>query len=105
MHDPNDTLFPAGYGEIDPPNGACPEADGQPCPPPAPTVKWPELTAREIEVANAIAHGIDRKEITKSMGISVKTYDTHRGHVLKKLGLKNVAQLTIMAIRRGAVSL
>ena len=103
QNDPADTLFPEGYGEDEcaGPVDAPLTLDPQDL---TPIERWPELTEREIEVAQAVAHGLDKHEIAKSMGISLKTFDTHRGHVLKKLGLRNVAQLTLVAVRRGAVT-
>ncbi len=64
-------------------------------------VDFPELTDREREVAMQIVQGLDGHEISKALGISVKTYDTHRGHILKKLGCKNAVQLTRLAYTRG----
>lgn len=62
------------------------------------------LTAREREVATMLAQGFTNREIAEQVGISIKTVDTHRGHVLKKLRLKNNAILTHLAISRGWVS-
>lgn len=65
---------------------------------------WPELSPREIQVAEGLARGLTNSEIATAMGkISVKTIDTHRGHVMKKLGLKNNVQLCLLAVRRGGV--
>lgn len=63
------------------------------------------LTARERQVAEKLAFGFTNREIAGQVGISIKTVDTHRGHVLKKLGLKNNAQLVHLAISRGWISL
>lgn len=65
--------------------------------------RLPELTAREVEVAIALAHGDGCQEIAIKLGISVKTIDTHRSHVLKKLGCRNAVDLCRLAIRRGVV--
>ncbi len=65
---------------------------------------FPELSKREVEVALGIVHGLSSHEIAAELGISTKTYDTHRGHLLKKLMLKNVVQLTLLAVKRGAVT-
>lgn len=61
------------------------------------------LSPREAEVATALAHGLDNREISKALGISIKTVDTHRGHVLKKLKLKGNVALVYFMIRAGLV--
>jgi DNA-binding NarL/FixJ family response regulator len=61
------------------------------------------LSKRELEVLCFLASGMTNREIAKQLGISVKTIDTHRGHVLKKLHLRNNADLTRFAIRHGFV--
>jgi DNA-binding NarL/FixJ family response regulator len=69
---------------------------------PAPN-KLPELTSRETEVAIALAHGDSCNEIATKFSISIKTVDTHRHNVLKKLGCRNTVDLCRLAIRRGVV--
>lgn len=64
----------------------------------------PELTPREREVAIALACGESRAEIMSKLGIGGKTYDTHRAHVMTKLGCNNAVELCLLAIRRGAVT-
>lgn len=66
--------------------------------------RYPELTERELEVAQAIARGIPNREIATSLGLSVKTVDTHRAHALKKLGCRNNVELVKRMIRDGAVT-
>lgn len=61
------------------------------------------LTAREREVAEKLAVGLTNRQIASALEISIKTVDTHRGHVLKKLGLKNNAELVHPAISLGWV--
>jgi DNA-binding NarL/FixJ family response regulator len=61
----------------------------------------PELTQREREVATMLARGEPNREIATALGISIKTVDTHRAHVLKKLGLRNNVELARLVIRRG----
>lgn len=69
-------------------------------PKPAP---YPELTKREFEVARALATGITSREIAREMSISIKTVDTHRMHLLKKLGCKHNVDLARRLIRDGVV--
>jgi DNA-binding NarL/FixJ family response regulator len=61
------------------------------------------LSTREREVMKYLARGMTNREIADLLGISIKTVDTHRGHVLKKLGLRNNSDLTRFAIRYGYV--
>jgi two-component system, NarL family, invasion response regulator UvrY len=63
------------------------------------------LTARELQVMEMIARGMTNREIAEHLGISIKTVDTHRGHVMKKLGLRNNSELTRFAVKHGYVGL
>jgi DNA-binding NarL/FixJ family response regulator len=63
------------------------------------------LTAREAQVMEMLACGMTNREIAEHLDISIKTVDTHRGHVLKKLGLRNNSELTRFAVKHGYVSL
>lgn len=51
------------------------------------------LTKREIEIIKMIIQGTTSKEIAEKIGVAVKTVDTHRYNILKKLNLKNTASL------------
>jgi len=64
-----------------------------------------ELTQREREVLQLIAEGRATKEIASRLHISVKTVETHRKHIMEKLDLHTVAELTKYAIREGITSL
>lgn len=64
-----------------------------------------ELTDREREVLQLLAEGRTAKEIAGAFGVSVKTVDTHRHHVMDKLQVESVAELTRIAIREGLVPL
>ncbi len=57
------------------------------------------LSDREIQVLRALALGRSNREIAEAYGISIKTVDTHRSRLLKKLDLRNNAELTRFAIR------
>ena len=63
------------------------------------------LTAREAQVMEMLSRGMTNREIAEHLEISIKTVDTHRGHVLKKLGLRNNSELTRFAVKHGYVSL
>lgn len=74
--------------------------------PVAPVMAFPELTDREREVALLLAVGKTNKEIAAELGgISVKTVDTHRGHLMKRLQCRNNVELARLAIRLGYVTL
>jgi DNA-binding NarL/FixJ family response regulator len=62
------------------------------------------LTAREQQVMEMLSRGLTNREIAEHLAISIKTVDTHRGHVLKKLGLRNNSELTRFAVKHGYVT-
>ncbi len=62
-----------------------------------------DLTRREREVLQLIAEGRSNKAVAKALGISVKTAETHRARLMRKLQLKSVADLVRYAIRNGFV--
>jgi two-component system invasion response regulator UvrY len=61
------------------------------------------LSPREYQVMSYLAQGMTSREIADVLAISPKTVDTHRGHLLKKLRLRNNADLTRFAIQNGMV--
>ena len=63
------------------------------------------LTAREREVLQLIAEGWSTKEIASRLYVSIKTVETHRRQIMKKLDIHTVADLTKYAIREGLTSL
>jgi DNA-binding NarL/FixJ family response regulator len=63
------------------------------------------LGAREREVLQLIAEGKTSAETAMQMHISIKTVETHRRNIAKKLGLHGTAELTKYAIREGLTSL
>ena len=65
-----------------------------------PTI-YSKLTPREREILQLIAEGRNTKEIARYLFISVKTVETHRRHIKKKLKVQSVAELTKIAIREG----
>lgn len=62
------------------------------------------LTAREREVLEHLAEGLSIKAIAARFGLSVKTVTCHREHLMAKLGLHSIAELTKYAIRHGLTS-
>ena len=65
----------------------------------------PRLGRREREVLRLIAEGVRSPEIAGRLEISVATVEVHRRNIMRKLGLRTVAELTKHAIREGIVSL
>jgi DNA-binding CsgD family transcriptional regulator len=57
-----------------------------------------KLTARERQVALLLCLGRKPHEIAEALGISTKTYDTHRGNILEKLGLRNNVELLLVGV-------
>ena len=63
------------------------------------------LTPREREVVQLLAEGKTSKEIAVALNLSVKTTETHRTNIMRKLDLHSVASLTIYAVRNGIVQI
>lgn len=63
------------------------------------------LSRREREVLQLIAEGHNTKEIAFMLDVSIKTVETHRQQLMKKLNLQSVAGLTRYAIREGLTPL
>jgi DNA-binding NarL/FixJ family response regulator len=61
------------------------------------------LTGREREVIQLLAEGKTSKEVAVALHLSVKTAETHRTNLMRKLGLHSVADLTRYAVRNGIV--
>jgi DNA-binding NarL/FixJ family response regulator len=61
------------------------------------------LTARELEVLQAIARGMTNQAASEALGISVKTIDTHRTNLMRKLGVRSTATLLVRAMRDGLI--
>lgn len=63
-----------------------------------------QLTEREREIVQVLAEGQSTKEIAERLCLSVKTVGTHREHLMAKLHIHSLAQLTKYAIREGLTS-
>ncbi len=63
------------------------------------------LTSREREVLQMIAEGKSAKQIAYQLKISIKTVEAHRKHIMEKLDIYSVAELTKYAIRAGVTFL
>jgi len=63
------------------------------------------LTSRELEVLQLLGEGNSAKQIALNLSLSIKTIESHRNRVMKKIGVNNIADLTRYAIREGIISL
>jgi DNA-binding NarL/FixJ family response regulator len=63
------------------------------------------LTNREQEVLVLIAEGFCNKEIANNLNIGVRTAETHRERIMRKLGIHSIAGLTRFAIANGLITL
>jgi DNA-binding NarL/FixJ family response regulator len=61
------------------------------------------LTSREREVIQLVAEGKSTKEVAVTLGLSVKTADTHRSNLMRKLGVHSVSELVLYAIRNNII--
>lgn len=71
---------------------------------PAAHTVFSTLTPREREVLQALAEGASTKRTSRVLGVSVKTIETHRANLMRKLGLRSIADLVRYAIREGLVT-
>ncbi|MBN2347067.1 MAG: response regulator transcription factor [Candidatus Aminicenantes bacterium] len=63
------------------------------------------LSPREKEILQLLAEGGTTKRIADQLGVSVKTVETHRQHIMDKLNIFSIAELTKYAIKEGITSL
>jgi len=72
-----------------------PTADGE--------VTLPSLTPREREIVQLLAEGKSSKEVASHLNLSVKTAETHRSNIMRKLNLHSVSGLVLYAVRNNMV--
>jgi DNA-binding NarL/FixJ family response regulator len=63
------------------------------------------LSKREIEVLRLTAEGFGNKEISEKLFISIRTVESHKNHILQKLGLKSVVEMVRYAIKKGLINI
>ncbi|MFZ3062188.1 MAG: response regulator transcription factor [Actinomycetota bacterium] len=61
------------------------------------------LTNREIEILKLIAQGATNKEIAKKLYLSIKTIETHRTNIFRKLDIHDRTQAAVYAVRKGLI--
>ena len=65
--------------------------------------KVTRLSSRELEVLQLVAEGEANKQIAAELGISIKTVEKHRDHLMRKLDIHDTAGLTRYAIEEGII--
>jgi len=63
------------------------------------------LTARQLEILRLIVRGKSTREIAAGLGLSIKTVETHRSQIMKRLQIHDVAGLVLFAVREKIISL
>ena len=62
------------------------------------------LTAREIDISISLLGGWPNKTVAHELGISVRTVEMHRAHIMAKLGVRNLAEAAVLATQAGLLS-
>ncbi|MGH9642416.1 MAG: response regulator [Terriglobales bacterium] len=62
-----------------------------------------KLTPREREIVQLLAEGKSSREVAEALGLSVKTAETHRANIMRKLNLHSVSDLVMYAVRNNIV--
>jgi DNA-binding NarL/FixJ family response regulator len=68
-----------------------------------PSKKRNHLSSREVEVLQLIAEGKPNKQVAAELGVSFKTVDKHRQHLMSKLDIHDIAGLTRYAVAEGII--
>ncbi len=61
------------------------------------------ITPREREIVQLLAEGKSNKEVASALGISVKTAETHRANVMRKLKIHTISELVLYALHNEIV--
>ena len=67
--------------------------------------KFSKISKKEREILQLVAEGVKTRDIAEKLGVSIKTVETHRRNIMKKLNIFSVAGLTKYAIQEGIISL
>lgn len=70
-----------------------------------PATKYHNLTERQLEILRLIVRGKSTREIACGLNLSIKTVETHRAHIMKRLQIHDVAGLVLYAVREHIISL
>jgi DNA-binding NarL/FixJ family response regulator len=63
------------------------------------------LSKRELEILKLTAEGFGNKEISEKLFISIRTVESHKNHILQKLGLKSAVDMVRYAIKNGLINI
>lgn len=63
-----------------------------------------QLTSRQVEVLKLVAEGYRTRDIATRLGLSIKTVESHRGEIMKRLDVHDVVSLVRYAVRVGLVT-
>ena len=72
---------------------------------PAPAATAPRLTPRECDLLNQLARGLSNAEIAARLGRSIKTVESHRTSLYRKLDVHNASELIVTALRHRLIAL
>lgn len=62
------------------------------------------LTQREVEIMQLLAEGKSNKEVAAALGVSTRTVESHRNHIMHKMGFTSFSELVRFAIRNNLVA-
>lgn len=63
------------------------------------------LSKREMEILRLTAEGLGNREISQKLFISIRTVESHKNHIMQKLGLKSSVELVRYAIKSGLINI
>jgi DNA-binding NarL/FixJ family response regulator len=63
------------------------------------------FTDREIETLELAARGKTNKEIADKLGVSIRTVESHLGHIFEKLNVSSRTEAVILALKKGWICL
>ena len=63
------------------------------------------LSKREVEILKLIAEGSGNKEISERLFISIRTVESHKNHIMQKLGFRSPVEMVRYAIKRGLINI
>jgi DNA-binding NarL/FixJ family response regulator len=64
-----------------------------------------QLTSREREIVQLLAEGNTCRQVAEALGLSIKTADTHRSKIMRKLNIHSIRDLVLFAIRNNIVQI
>lgn len=61
------------------------------------------MSTREREILQLLAEGYNNKDVSEKLNLSIKTVETHRANIMRKMGFKNITELVLFAVRNHMV--